>query len=302
MNKTEIFIQKATKVHGLRYDYSKTIYIKNQTKICIICPEHGEFWQTPHNHLSGQGCPKCAGVKNYTTLTWVEAAKKIHGDKYDYSKVVYERSNKKVCIICPEHGEFWQTPNNHLRKRGCFKCNKNHNRYNNEKWINEAKKIHGDKYDYSLVEYRGAKEKIKIICPKHGIFYQTPTNHLSGKGCQICRSSHIEDEIRDFLNRIGINFIEQKRFGWLGYQSLDFYIPHYNVAIECQGIQHFEKNEYFGGNDMFIQTAKRDKLKYELCKTNGIRLLYYANYDYDFPYKVYTNKSELLKDIQNEVK
>ena len=123
---TNEIIAKAKLVHGDKYDYSKVDYVKDYIKVCIICPEHGEFWQRPHAHLQGQGCPKCKSKKQTcTTDEFIAKAKKIHGDKYDYSKVDYSNAHTKVCIICPNHGEFWQTPNNHLRGHGCPKCKRN---------------------------------------------------------------------------------------------------------------------------------------------------------------------------------
>lgn len=123
-NKTtqEEFISKAREVHGDKYDYSKVEYKGNKNKVCIICPEHGEFWQLPSSHLKGAGCPNCSGNKKYTTKEFIEKARKIHGDKYDYSKVEYVNSETKVCIICPEHGEFWQKPARHLMGQGCPNC------------------------------------------------------------------------------------------------------------------------------------------------------------------------------------
>ena len=118
---TEEFIEKARKIHGGKYDYSKVEYINNRTKVHIICPEHGEFWQRAKEHLRGKGCKICGGNAKLTTEEFIEKAREIHSGKYDYSKVEYDGMEKKVCIICPEHGEFWQTPHNHL-KYGCFKC------------------------------------------------------------------------------------------------------------------------------------------------------------------------------------
>lgn len=125
---TEQFILQASKIHGGRYDYSKVEYVDARTKVCIICPIHGEFWQTPHAHLSGQGCIKCSYMKcrngrNLSQEEFILRAKEVHGDKYDYSKVNYVNSTTKVCIICPKHGEFWQTPSGHINaKQGCQKC------------------------------------------------------------------------------------------------------------------------------------------------------------------------------------
>ena len=125
-SKNNIFIEKARQIHNDKYDYSKVNYVNSRTKVCIICPEHGEFWQTPHNHLKGYGCAECGKEKSHlpkiTTEDFIAKSKEIHGNKYDYSKVCYKTSDTKVCIICPEHGEFWQSPSNHMNGSGCPKC------------------------------------------------------------------------------------------------------------------------------------------------------------------------------------
>ena len=123
---TEEFITRARKIHSDKYDYSKVVYINYKTPVIIICPEHGEFLQTPNKHLSGHGCPKCAG-RNWNTEDFIKKAREIHGDKYDYSKVKFAKMIEKVCIVCPEHGEFWQSPQVHLyMKCGCPKCSQSH--------------------------------------------------------------------------------------------------------------------------------------------------------------------------------
>ena len=124
---TEEFIKRANIIHHNKYDYSKTEYKKSIDKVCIICPEHGEFWQTPNSHLSGYGCRKCGTEitkqkESYTLEAFLEKANQVHNNKYDYSKVDYKGCFQPICIICPEHGEFWQTPAGHLNKRGCPKC------------------------------------------------------------------------------------------------------------------------------------------------------------------------------------
>ena len=114
---TEEFIEKAKKVHGDRYNYSKVEYKNNCIKVIIVCKIHDGFKQKPNGHLNGKGCPKCVG-QNKTTKELIKQFNKIHRNKYDYSKVEYINSRTKVIIICKKHGEFSQTPNNHLRKRG----------------------------------------------------------------------------------------------------------------------------------------------------------------------------------------
>ena len=194
---TENFIEKAKEIHVGKYDYSKVEYINSKTKVCIICPEHGEFWQVPNYHLDGCGCPKC-GEENrkekkvLSLLDFIKRSREIHGDKYDYSKVEYKGIYEKICIICPEHGEFWQIPNNHINnKKGCPKCGvekiwNKRGRITTENFIEKAKGVHKDKYDYSKVEYINSKTKVCIICPEHGEFWQTPSKHLSGQGCPKC--------------------------------------------------------------------------------------------------------------------
>lgn len=181
----EEFIQKANDVHNNKYDYSLVDIINTKTKVCIICPEHREFLQTPCDHLAGHGCPKCGNVYNPTTEEFVERAIKIHGNKYDYSKVNYVNKRTNVCIICPEHGEFWQTPGGHLNGQGCPFC-AGHIQYSTESFIEKAKEVHGNRYDYSKVQYINYKTKVCIICKEHGEFWQAPDNHLHGQGCIEC--------------------------------------------------------------------------------------------------------------------
>lgn len=303
---TEEFIRNARKIHGDKYDYSRVEYINDSTKVCIICPIHGEFLKTPSNHLHkrwAQGCPYCAKQIlsekfKKSNDEFISDAITKHSSKYDYSKVQYKNGKAKVCIICPEHGEFWQEPFSHLSGCGCPKCSNNY-RKTTEEWINEANNIHKSKYNYSKSNYISSSDKICIICPKHGEFWQTAEHHLQGCGCPKCQTSHMENEIRKALLENNIEFEEQKRFNWLGYLSLDFYIPSKNVAIECQGKQHFLPINFFGGIDALISTNERDSNKLILCNTNNILLLYYANYEYNFPYKVYTTQSELLEKINS---
>ena len=198
------FIARAHEVHGDKYDYSKVEYKNNSTKVCIICEEHGEFWQLPNNHIKGQGCPKCIG-KNLTTEDFIAKAREIHGDKYDYSKSEYINSQTKVCIICPEHGEFYQIPPSHLQGSGCPECAKierqKQQTMTTEDFIAKAREVHGDKYDYSKVEYINAKTKVCIICLKHGEFWQTPNSHLRGKGCLKCVAPNALITTEEFIER-----------------------------------------------------------------------------------------------------
>ncbi|MCK9369596.1 DUF723 domain-containing protein [Candidatus Dojkabacteria bacterium] len=190
MTKTESFVGRAKLVHGDRYDYSLVKYANAHTKVNIICHTHGIFSQAPAAHTSTkQGCPKCAGNTRQTIGEFTTRAKKVHGDKYDYSLVNYVNNNTKVTIICPEHGEFEQKPDYHTNsKAGCPMCADNI-KLSTEEFIKRSKLIHNDKYNYSKVEYISTHKKVILICPIHGEFSQKPNNHISMKtGCPRCVS------------------------------------------------------------------------------------------------------------------
>ena len=299
----EQFIKESRTVHGDKYDYSKVKYHNIDKKVCIICPEHGEFWQTPYHHLNGCGCPKCVG-QGKTTEDVVEEFKKIHEDKYDYSKVEYTNSLKKVCIICPEHGEFWQSPTNHLNGCGCPKCSNVKHKTTNE-FIKESRTVHGDKYDYSKVEYVNAHTKVCIICPEHGEFWQTPNKHLLGHKCPKCSESIIEKEIRVLLDKEGIKYVKEKRFNWMKTYRLDFYLPDYNIGIECQGIQHFTELKPYYKDFSLDKQLERDEDKFQLCLTNGVSILYFtlkSHFNFRKISEIYNNnlyydKYQLLEKI-----
>lgn len=121
---TKDFVNKAVSIHGDKYDYSHVRYINSNTKVEIICPIHGSFWQTPNMHIGmkHQGCPMCGGTKRMTIEEFVKKARNIHGNRYDYSLAVYKNNKTKVELICQEHGVFAITPNAHLRGDGCPLC------------------------------------------------------------------------------------------------------------------------------------------------------------------------------------
>lgn len=275
------FIRKSKNVHGLKYDYSKVEYVNSCTNVCIVCPKHGEFLQTPNHHLIGCGCPKCSH-QSYkdNTASFIQKARNKHGMKYDYSKVEYVNSHEKVCITCPKHGEFWQTPTNHLSGRGCNCCKKESlsslKSSTKSAFLKKAILVHGMKYDYSNVDYINNHTKVRIICPKHGEFLQTPNSHLSGKGCPKCQESHLEKDVRMLLEEKHIEYESSKHFSWLGQQHLDYYLPSYNLAIECQGEQHFIPSNKFNKKHSLDDIIKYDKAKFESCCNNNVKLVYFT--------------------------
>lgn len=297
-DKTIQFIEKARRIHSDKYDYSKVEYVNANTKVCIICPKHGEFWQIPRRHIQGSNCNKCTHHYTRTTTEFIQEAKKVHGDKYDYSKTEYIDTNTKVCILCPIHGEFWQLPPNHLKGKGCRKCGGTHP-LSQDEFITKAQELHKNKYDYSKVTYTKCNQKVCIICPTHGEFMQNANSHLRGVGCPKCNQSHLEREVLAILSENVDDFIIQKKFDWLGKQSLDFYIPQYNIAIECQGKQHFGLGGWSNKFD-FQKLQELDLRKYNLCKEHNIKLLYYTHEDFEefLGESLVKNKNELIERIK----
>ena len=285
------FIERAKSVHGDKYDYSKSEYINNKTKVCIVCHEkddfgieHGEFWQTPTAHIAiHEGCPKC-GKSYMTQEIFIKKSNLVHNNKYDYSKLNYTNMHNKVCIICPKHGEFWQKAYSHIEGYGCPKCaaeNKSQKYLKDtETFIKEANEVHGNKYDYSKSNYIGAHKKLCIICPEHGEFWQTPSAHIAmHEGCPECKvkKSKLEQKIEKILEKWQIKYVPQKTFDWLNFKgplSLDFFLSDYNIAIECQGQQHFVPLKYFGGEDNFNEILARDIEKKKKCAEHGIKIIY----------------------------
>lgn len=203
---TEEFILRAKKIHGDRYDYSKVNYVNAKTKVCIICPKHGEFWQIPSKHITRrQGCRKCAdelraSKKRDDTKSFIEKAIAVHGTKYNYSEVHYIDTDTKIKIICPIHGEFWQTPNNHLSGRGCPQCANEsvgkRSRDTTESFIKKCKEKYGAKYSYEKVHYVDTITPVIVTCPIHGDFTIKPSNFLQHTECRECKKEKIAKEKR----------------------------------------------------------------------------------------------------------
>jgi hypothetical protein len=269
----EEFIQDAIKKHGNAYDYDNVKYINANTLVDIICPKHGSFPLTPHDHLKGQGCKLCgierrANKRKLTLTDFISKANKIHNSKYNYDLVDYKDYKTEVKIICPIHGEFTESPQNHLQGCGCKECAKEYNSKlfsdTREEFISKAITVHGNKYDYLLVDYNGSKIDVDIICPKHGVFQQKPNHHLSGSGCPICgnSSSRCENEICKCLKEL---VIEQRNRKILGGKEIDIYIPQYKFGIEFNGLYwHSEEN----GKDENYHLSKLNE-----CNKNGVELI-----------------------------
>lgn len=270
-------------------------YINNNTKIKFKCLKCGHEWDSkPSNILSGKGCPNCSRKK--TNDAFLHELEKINNNIIALQP--YVKDDTKINFKCKKcQHEWYQTPNNILNKKcGCPVC--------------AAKKIN-DKNTLSHSDFLSKKDsfnkdieiigiytknyvKLDVKCLKCGYQWKMlSSNILKGQGCPICRESHLEKDVCFFLDRNNLNYIRQQRFDWLGMKSLDFYLPDYNISIECQGEQHFKPVKHFGGYNRYIDTINRDLNKKKLCNDNGIEIVYV----YDKKFKKHMHDNEIVSEI-----
>jgi hypothetical protein len=248
---TNNFIKRSIKIHGNKYDYSKVNYIEAHNKVIIICNEHKDFLQEVNSHLRGAGCPICGGSNLLTNDIFIEKAIKIHGNKYDYSKVKYKNHMTNVIIICEKHKEFLQMPTKHLQNHGCPKCG-GRIKSNTVDFIERAIKIHGNKYDYSKVDYIDSKSYVIIICEKHNEFLQTPNSHLQNHGCSRCTDQFSKPQIQwlELLMKLNNIYIQH------ALNDGEFKIPNVKYKVdgyckETNTIYEFHGNYWHGNPKMF---------------------------------------------------
>jgi hypothetical protein len=224
--------------------------------------------------------------KFLTTKEFIKRAEKVHKKKYEYSLVEYVNSKTKIKIICPEHGEFEQRPNDHLQSKGCIMC-AGVKKKNKSDFVKEAKEVHGKRFNYKLVEYKSMNTKIKIICSKHGTFVQRPNDHIKGLGCAKCGR----------VKKLTTNeFIERARglHSKYNYSMVNYKNMHIKVKIICS--KHGE----------FMQTP-HNHLKLAGCpkckKSKGEKLISWFLDKKNIPYeeqkkfKNCKNKSQLPFDF-----
>jgi hypothetical protein len=289
INTTAGFIKRARARHGIKYDYSLSNYVAYNKPVKIVCPIHGEFLQKPFVHYVSN-CPKCG--RRYSTEEFIKRSKEVHKQAYDYSKVIYKGVFVPVTLICKKHDKAFQiTPDNHIfSKQGCPLCGSGKHRTNGD-FIQLAKEVHGDLYDYSLVEYKSATKKVDIICKVHGIFKQQPDCHLNrSNGCPSCKvRSKGEECIVEELSKLipGEEVLRQYSDQNCRYKlplRFDFFLPKRNLAIEYDGEQHFRAVDFSNKAseqrivEIFEAIQERDKAKQIFCDTHGITLLRIPHY------------------------
>lgn len=279
IDKNKVFIEKAIKIHGSRYGYTFINYINSYTKITITCSKHGDFEQTPANHThknNAQGCPRCGREaqgesKSYGVDEFIAKAKELHNSLYTYNSSTYTRANIKTIVTCSIHGDFTITPNNHLRGKGCPSCSGNL-KHTTATFIEKSLVIHNGLYGYDKTNYSNNSTKVKIKCPIHGYFEQTPAMHLLGSGCLQCGKMRIGCSRTDFIsncennnNGLGILYI-----------------------IRC-----------FNATESFYKigiTSKSVKSRYN-CK-NKMPYTYETLYEKeDSPVSIFNLENELLKEL-----
>lgn len=249
-------------------------------KVKIICPKHGVITkQVRHLVNEKVGCPRCVKEREckYSVEEFIELAKTVHSNKYDYSLInVIEKVTSKVPIICPIHGKFKQEVRSHLSGQGCRKCGRralgDKMFKTTDTFIREANDTHDGFYDYSKTEYVGCYDKVTITCPIHGDFQQVPYSHIQGHGCPKCNLCHkkLENSVAQFVEELGYTIIRGNRSILYDkdtkfYKEIDIYIPSLKAAIEVNGVYWHKLHE--------IKKPGYHIKKNKLFKENGIKLL-----------------------------
>ena len=262
----EKFIEKANKIYNNFYDYSLVNFIYIQTKVEIICPIHGKFEKEPTYHTNKtQGCPKCGNLKRAKSKKmplqeYINKVSKIHNNFYDYSLVEFENIHDIIKIICPVHGIIEMKASNHLHNKSkCKYCVNNNLKSNTVDFIKKSKKIHGEKYDYSLVEYIDNKTDIKLIYDGD-VYKQNPKSHLKGMNINI--TSIVNITIEEKLLKV-FNYIHNKKYKYteFKYSGFDTII---DIICPIHGLFKQKINLHLNGSG--CQICKTSKGELEIQK------------------------------------
>lgn len=229
----EVFLEQVKNIHGDKYDYSLVEYKSSKDKVKILCNKHGVFESTPTNLLSGRGCSSCGREsriekRKFNLDVFLDRAKSVHGNKFDYSKVNYINSQTKVNIICPVHGEFQQIPNDHYRY-GCNSCASDARVVPKSEFFSKLVKVHSWRYSYDSDTYTNSDGHIRIFCEHHGWFNQKAAAHLRGHGCSRCADdllSKTQDEFIKDANKVHNNkYIYEESVYTKSYEDITILCP-----------------------------------------------------------------------------
>ena len=219
-------------------------------------------------------------MKRLSTEQWINLAKEVHGEKYDYTPTMYSTAKQKLKIICPTHGLQEMLPHHHIKGYGCGKCGKeqinisNGKQLTQEQFLNRISILKGLSFTKTI--YKNRRQDVIVTCNIHGDYTTKAEVLLKGCGCPKCKSSKGEDIIETWLLKNSISYITQKTFEGCSYKRLlkfDFYLPDYSMCIEYDGEQHFRPIKYWGGLEGFRKLIIKDELKNLYCQENNLSLL-----------------------------
>jgi len=297
-------IEKCNELHNYKYNYNVINYKNAHLKIEATCPIHGSFFITINNHLyNKRGCPSCGFEKlsefrKSNTIAFIKKAIIIHNNKYDYSTVNYISAIDKIKIICLVHGEYWQIPSGHLSGKGCPNCwykkNSELKTLSTDAFIEKANIVHNHKYNYEKAIYIASIDKVEIICPIHGIFWQIPNSHLMGCGCAKCNKVVSRKETK-WLDSFGVLLERQK---YLNIDDKVFFVDGFdsitNTVYEFNGdFWHGNPNIYMKDNinivnqKTFGELYEKTIIKENIIKQAGFNFIKIWECDFDLLMKDY---------------
>lgn len=296
---TETFKERLKEVYGDKFGIDFVEYNGTYEDVILVCPIHGKFKVRACSAARGAAkCPECSSIHRSVVqrIPFKEIVKRILDKHPNYlidESQNYVNTHTDIIITCPKHGNFKMSPNDIFNGQGCPKCGRESmkaKRSHNIEWlIKESNKIHGDKYSFEHFIFKNTKIRSYVTCKKHGDFLISADKLIYGKrGCPHCSSSKLETLLKMFLEENNEEYVQRcgmNVFPWLKNQHLDFYLPKQNIAIECQGIQHYEPTRFGGISEeraveQFKYVKELDKRKRKLCKEHNIKLLY-LKYDED---------------------
>ena len=308
----EMFVEALKRLHPNLIALSD--YNGSKKDIVVRCLKHNYTFLTKPNYLmKGRGCKFCATETVRKILRKpiekvIEDFNRVHNGKYTYPNLEDEYENNKsyITFICPIHGEGKIMAIKHLQGQGCKFCSHQSYKHTTETFIEQSNIVHNNRYQYCNTEYVDRNTKVAIICPIHGEFWQTPKDHLSGCGCPKCKESSLEREVRRILENNNIKYLYGFKKHTQLNKSVDFYLPDYKVAIECQGEQHFRPIEHFGGKDNFETTVKRDIAKFNELSSHNDNVIYITNADFKKDIdsskfgNIYKDRTLLIEEISEK--
>ena len=285
------FINSVKEIHGNTYDYSEVVYINSQTKITIICYEHGPFNMKPNSHFNGQGCPKCGRISARENIAldyyvFLDRAKKVHKNRYEYVEETYKNYTTKMKMFCSEHGFFEQTPHSHISmKVGCPICGNLSAALSNQKGWEVVKdmfqSVHGYRYKYDHTSYIDVSHKMRIECSKHGWFEQKPHQHYTGQGCKKCGvEENAEKKKISFSEFIDKSIeVHGQKYSYDRAEYLDIFTPIHIICNKHGEFLQVPRNHYRGSGCPKCNSSKGEEKIRSILKKLSIEFIEQKTFD-----------------------